>query len=104
MIALESYLDQPDPVLLEVSTDEHFDYRSIHRFKNLCTERLAGDAHVTVDMSHTRYIDSSGVALLHCLQHWIDAPMVVVRVINCCPDIHQILSCSRLSHTILINA
>ena len=57
----------------------------------------------TVDMTHTRYVDSSGVALLHCLQHWIDAPMVVVRVINCHPNIYQILSASRLSHTILIN-
>jgi anti-anti-sigma factor len=103
MAALESILDQAHPVLLEVSTGEHFDYRSILVFKQLCTEKLEGDAHVIVDMTHTRYVDNSGIALLHCLQHWIDAPKVKVSVTNCRPEIYQILNCSRLLHNILIN-
>ena len=103
MSAIESYQEHPDPVILQIHLDEHFDYRSIHRFRNLCTEKLDGDAHVVVDMKATRYIDSSGVALLQCLQQWIDAPMVIVQVVNCCPELRRILTLSRLSATILID-
>jgi anti-anti-sigma factor len=103
MNTAENYIEHPDPVVLKVELSEHFDYRSIHRFRNLCTEKMSTDVHVVVDMAATRYVDSSGVALLHCLQKWINAPMVIVQVVNCCPEMRRILSSSRLSHHILID-
>ncbi len=103
MSAIEAYYQHPDPVVLRICLGEHFDYRSIHRFRNLCTETLEGDAHVIVDMAATRYVDSSGVALLQCLKQWIRAPMVTVQVINCCPQLRRMLTLSRLSSTVLID-
>lgn len=90
-------------VVFRVCTDEHFDYRSIHTFKNLCNEKLDVAAHVVIDMQKTRYIDSSGVALLYCLQHWIKAPQVSVQVINCSPDMRCLLSLGRLAHHVQID-
>lgn len=92
MSACAVYENQPSSVVLRVHLGEHFDFRSIHSFRHLCTEKLEVTAEVIVDMSQTRYVDSSGAALLHCLQHWINAPAVDVQVINCCPDVRRILS------------
>ena len=104
MSAIEKYHDpDADCLLLHICTDEHFDYRSIHTFKNLCKDKLDREVHVTVDMIKTRYIDSSGMALLHCLQHWVDAPRVVVRVANCSPELRHIFTSCRLSQHLVFD-
>ena len=104
MSAKYSYQDHPDPVILHLTVGEHFDYRSIHTFRNLYTEKLDCDAHVIIDMSSTRYADSSGVALIQCLQQWIKAPMVIIKIVNCRPNIRLLLTQAQLpSIYLLIN-
>ena len=95
--------DHPETVILRLNLSEHFDFRSIHSFRNLYTEKSLSNVEVVVDMSATRYIDSSGIALLECLRHWIKAPKAtVVRITNCCPQLHEVLLLSKLSHTIAV--
>ena len=103
MTAVESYDRHPEPILFRVGVDEHFDYRSIPTFKNLCNDKLDREALVIVDMARTHYADSSGIALLRCLNHWIRAPRVTVQVINCTPQMRRILSGCRLAENITIN-
>ena len=103
MSALATLSHHTEAVFLRMTLGEHFDYRSIHSFRNFCKEKLLVDAHVQIDMKHTRYVDSSGVALLHCLQQWIHAPLVVVQVINCRPEIRKILAQSRFFQNILLD-
>lgn len=89
---------QPDnAIVFHVIADERLDYKSINCFKNLCPTRLEQPACVVIDMSNTRYADSSGLALLHCLQHWIKAPEVYVRLENCPDDIRRVLMLDRLA-------
>lgn len=103
MSAIEKLEDHAEPMRLSISTAEHFDYRSIPVFKNLCKDKLDIDVEVVIDMTLTRYVDSSGMALLHCLQQWVRAPRVTVRLVNCNSQLRQILSRSRLSHHLLID-
>ncbi len=88
------------PQVFHITADEHLDYRSIHSFKNVCPRKLDTPAHVVIDMAHTRYVDSSGVALLHCLRHWVKAPLVTVQVVNCEPGMRRVLCTGRLAHHI----
>lgn len=79
-----------------VFLDEHFDYRSIHTFRRSCPKEILSGMKVTIDMQATRYIDSSGVALLVSLYHQIRTEGVCVNVINCRPEVKRILSICHL--------
>jgi len=79
-----------------VFLDEHFDYRSIHTFRRSCPKEILSGMTVTIDMRATRYIDSSGVALLVSLYHQVRSDGVSVNVINCSADIRRILSICHL--------
>ncbi|MEE8059010.1 MAG: STAS domain-containing protein [Pseudomonadales bacterium] len=103
MSASEAYEKHPGSIVLRLSLGEHFDYRSIHTFRNLYTGKLQDNVYVVIDMAATRYVDSSGVALLHCLQYWINASIVTVQVINCCPELSRILTLSKLSPNIHVD-
>ena len=70
---------------------EHFDYRSVHHFKQSYQGNLNDALEVVVDMAFTRYIDSSGIALLMRLCHWVTHPACVVKVTHCRPSVRQIL-------------
>jgi anti-anti-sigma regulatory factor len=50
---------------------------------------------VVVDMAFTRYIDSSAIALLIRLCHWVGQPACVVKVTHCRPAVRQILALAR---------
>jgi anti-anti-sigma factor len=80
---------------LSVELNEHFDFREIHSFRNFSKQRFEKAVDVVIDMSRTRYIDSSGVALLLCLYNWVRAPKVNVIAINCSPAITEILNSSQ---------
>ena len=84
---------QPSNVTIQLS--EHFDYRSIHQFKQCYRHRLSGVAEVVVDMAFTRYIDSSGIALLLSLYHWLGSPTAIVKITHCRPTMKQILVVAR---------
>ena len=103
MNTAERYDQGVQPLVFRISADVHLDYRSIPTFKNLCNDKLAVPAHVIVDLAKTRYIDSSGVALLHCLRHWINAPSVTLQVINCPPELRHCLSVGQLGHYIQVD-
>lgn len=87
---------------LHIQLGEHFDFRSIHSFRQYSKERFEIDTEVIVDMSETRYIDSSGVALLLCLYQWVHAPHVTVSAVNCDPAIRHILAHSQCGEKIII--
>ena len=74
---------------------EHFDYRSAHHFKQAYQGSLDEVMEVVVDMAVTRYIDSSGIALLIRLCHWVSQPACVVKVTHCRPAVRQILALAR---------
>jgi anti-anti-sigma factor len=74
---------------------EHFDYRSVHHFKQAYQGNLNEVIEVVVDMAFTRYIDSSGIALLMRLCHWVSHPACVVKVTHCRPAVRQILALAR---------
>lgn len=99
MSACQAYMDACQPVLgqstrklLTIQLGEHCDYRSIHGFRALCRELYQQEVEVIVDMQRTRYMDSSGVALLHCLFHWVRAPKVYVNIAHCSPVMRELLS------------
>jgi anti-anti-sigma factor len=74
---------------------EHFDYPSVHHFKQAYQGNLNNAMEVVVDMAFTRYIDSSGIALLIRLCHWVGQPACVVKVTHCRPAVRQILALAR---------
>lgn len=82
--------------LVTIVLEEHFDFRSINSFRAQCCGKYKENVDVVIDMSATRYMDSSGVALLLCLYQWVRAPKVKVYISNCHSDIRDILSRSRL--------
>ena len=86
--------------VFEITLEEHFDYRSIQQFRKLSTDKMQESVQVLVDMRATRYIDSSGIALLHCLRHWIRSPEVSVELLNCSAELRQILPLSKLHASI----
>jgi anti-anti-sigma factor len=88
---------------LHIQLGEHFDFRSIHSFRQYSKEQFAKETEVVVDMQSTRYIDSSGVALLLCLFQWVHAPHVTVSAINCNPAIKHILLMSQCGDKVIIN-
>ncbi len=88
--------------VLNIELSEHFDYRSIHSFRRFCRERFDCETEVIIDMAATRYIDSSGVALLMCLYQWIKAPLVTVIVVNCAPAVETLLRRSICKDKIVI--
>lgn len=102
-MALSEQLLCDDHRVVNVDLDEHFDYRSIHHFKCLRGDKSEQWVEVVVDMSRTRFMDSSGVALLLCLFKWIKAPHVVVRISHCSPAIRSILQQSRGTQKLLID-
>jgi anti-anti-sigma factor len=74
---------------------EHFDYRSIHHFQQLYQGKLENVVEVVVDMAFTRYVDSSGIALLLCLYQWLSNPQSIVRITHCRPAVRQVLALAR---------
>lgn len=98
-------IDQSDEghKVLTISLKEHFDYRSIHEFRTLCPSKMDCWVEVVIDMSKTRYMDSSGIALLLCLKKWINAPHVTLRVIHCNSEIRHILELSHCEDKITID-
>ena len=66
----------------QITLPECFDYTAIDPFSQLKNTLHSCPIEVVIDMHRTRCIDSSGIALLFCLWHWIKAPEVSVRVIN----------------------
>jgi anti-anti-sigma factor len=82
-----------DSVTIQLA--EHFDYRSVHHFKQAYQGSLNEVMEVVVDMAFTRYIDSSGIALLVRLCHWVGQPACVVKVTHCRPAVRQILVLAR---------
>jgi anti-anti-sigma regulatory factor len=78
-----------------IQLPEHFDYRSIHSFKRVYQRGLVDTSEVVVDMAFTRYIDSSGIALLLCLFQWLGHPASVIRITHCRPSIRQILALAK---------
>ena len=102
MSACEAIKDKINQHQLHIQLGEHFDYRSIHSFRQFSKERFKKDTEVIIDMAETRYIDSSGVALLLCLYQWVRAPEVIVTVINCNPVIENILNHSHCGNKINI--
>jgi anti-anti-sigma factor len=86
-------LTNNDSVTIQLA--EHFDYRSVHHFKQAYQGNLNNAIEVVVDMAFTRYIDSSGIALLMRLCHWVSHPECVVKVTHCRPAVRQILALAR---------
>jgi anti-anti-sigma factor len=83
--------------LLTIELEEHFDFRFINSFRSQCCGKYNEDVDVVIDMLATRYMDSSGVALLLCLYQWVKAPKVEVYISNCHNDIRDILLRSRVA-------
>ncbi len=102
MSASEAINKEDSRQRLVIELEEHFDFRSIHRFRSYCTQRFEGDTEIIIDMDATRYIDSSGIALLLCLYQWVRAPKVEVTVVNCSPSIKHLLIKSHCGEKILI--
>jgi anti-anti-sigma factor len=86
-------LTNNDSVTIQLA--EHFDYRSVHHFKQAYQGNLNNAIEVVVDMAFTRYIDSSGIALLMRLCHWVSHPGCVVKITHCRPAVRQILVLAR---------
>ncbi|MEH6557214.1 MAG: STAS domain-containing protein [Oceanicoccus sp.] len=94
--------DHGDSVVFTLSLEETFDYRAIGQFRGLSTDKMDNNVLVLLDMTRTRFVDKTGISLLHCLQHWIRAPLVVVQLLNCHPQIRQSLSESQLHPSIIL--
>lgn len=92
MNACEAHGEPARRKLLMIQLGEHCDYRSIHNFRALCRESFEREVEVIVDMKRTSYMDSSGVALLHCLFHWVRAPKVHISISNCNQALKTLLS------------
>jgi anti-anti-sigma factor len=93
---------QQDTLQIPVLLQEHFDYRSIAQFRNLCPKPINEPVNIVLDMAATRYIDSSGMALIMCLFQWVRAPQVSVQLINCSPAVRRLIELSRCRNKVSI--
>lgn len=82
-------------MVYSIALDERFDYSSVDPFTRLKHRKHDCPVEVVVDMSATRFIDSSGIALLFCLLHWIKSPALKITVTNAAPDIKVLLGKAR---------
>lgn len=97
-------LRQVLPRVVTITVGEHLDYRSIQCFRELCHERYQDDVEIHVDLSATRYVDSSGVALLLCLYQWMIAPHLQVRLQHCCAELREIFERARCADLLPIDS
>ena len=88
--------------VFEIVLEEYVDYRCLPTFRRLSTDKMEESVVVKVNMSETRFIDSSGIALLHCLRHWIRSPDVSVHLLNCRDDLRHMLPSSKLHSSITL--
>lgn len=98
----EIYPEHGDSVIFNLALEETFDYRAIGQFRDLSTEKMDSNVLVLVDMTRTRSVDKTGISLLHCLLHWIRAPVVNVHMLNCHSELRQSLSEAQLHSSIIL--
>ncbi len=101
MISCETLETMPGCQRVTIQLPEHFDYRSIHTFRQLYQRALSAEEEVVVDMAFTRYLDSSGIALLLCLHQWLKHPAGTVKINHCRADLRQILKLGRCENKFL---
>jgi anti-anti-sigma factor len=90
-----SYSEHDKSVTIRIS--ERFDF-SVHReFRQAYRDRVPGAVRYVVDLNGTEYMDSSALGMLLLLREHAAGSDSSIRIINCSPEIRQILAISNFS-------
>jgi HptB-dependent secretion and biofilm anti anti-sigma factor len=89
-------VDIRDGTDMHILLDEVFDFKKAEEFRQ-CYEKIPTDKckNVTINFTHTRYMDSSGLGMLLNVQSYFKSFSIPVRILGANEQIKKIFSISR---------
>lgn len=89
---------------LNIAISGRFDFSILQDFRNAYTLDIDSPVNsVSIDLSHSEHMDSSGMGLLLTLKKELDLDVGCVELINCRPHIRDALLAARLDHFFKVN-
>ncbi|GAA6166464.1 STAS domain-containing protein [Sessilibacter corallicola] len=94
-MSIEYQFDQSNSELLMLM-DERFEFDNCGEFRSVYESVREKDIHnITVNFSHTRYIDSSALGMMINMKRFYSSQGVEIRLINCSDQIRRIFKVSH---------
>lgn len=89
---------------LKIAISGRFDFSILQDFRNAYTLDIDAPVHeVSIDLSHSEHMDSSGMGLLLTLKKELDLDVGCIELRHCRPHIRDALLAARLDHFFKVN-
>jgi len=80
---------------LTIKIGGRFDFSAHQTFRQAYESAAPGVTHFVIDMADATYLDSSALGMLLLLRDHAGGDSAAIRIINCNPDVHKILTISN---------